>query len=327
MCIYLLRFLFGFILFFQVAGAQIKINGVVAVVNGNIITQSELEVVMLPQVRQLLKDYPNQGTKFQEAFKELQKNTLDTLIEEQLILDEFDSLGGQIPLIALKNSVNDEIQNLYNSDESKFYEKLKQSNLTLESYEQIIHDRIAVQALKSQQLNKVPPITPDELAAEYNLVKAELRDRGNDAAQCDKIYIPKPNKYNPNLLLQTQINKVEEVVAKFKNNEDFSEIAKRYSEDIYADKGGKWPVMKRKELANEFAEFVFEQPLNEVIGPLEDNSGYTFVRINERVLAEPVSLQEASPQLERKISIDKRNMFLMEWIEQLRKKAEITIKL
>jgi len=325
--IFLINLLLGVVLLFQVALAEFQINRVVAIVNGKIITQSELEMIMLPQVRILFQKYPNQGSQFQEEFKEVQKKTLDALIEEKLILDEFENLGGQIPEIAIKNAINDEIEDVYNGDETKFYAKLKASNLTLESYEKIIYKRIAVQALKSQQMNKVSPLTPDELSAEYKLLKPELRDIAEDQAQFDKIYIPKPNQYNPNLSATAQQKKAQEVMDKLKQGSDFASLAKQYSQDSYASAGGKSPVVKRKDLSREFGELIFDNPLNTVIGPLEDKLGYTFIKINERTLAKSMSLNEAKPILEKKISIKKRNLFLQSWLEQLREKAEINIKL
>jgi len=323
----LMSLLLSTVMCFQAAFAEFQINRVVAIVNGKIITQSELEMIMLPQVRILFQKYPNQGSQFQEEFKEIQKQTLEVLIEEKLILDEFDNLGGQIPEIAIKNAISDEIEDIYKGDESQFYAKLKDSKLTLESYEKIIYKRIAVQALKSQQMNKISPLTPDELSAEYRLLKSELRDVAEDQAQFDKIYIPKPNQYNPNLSAQAQQQKAQEVIDKLEQGENFASLAKEYSQDSYASAGGKSPMVKRKDLSREFGELIFDNPLNTVIGPLEDKLGYTFIKINERKLAPPMSLNEAKPILEKQISIKKRNSFLQDWLKQLREKADINIKL
>ena len=323
----LISLLLGAVMSLQCALAEFQINRVVAIVNGKIITQSELEMIMLPQVRILFQKYPNQGEQFQQEFKEVQTKTLEALIEEKLILDEFDNLGGAIPEIAIKNAISDEIEDLYEGDASQFYGKLKQSNLTLESYEEIIYDRIAVQALKSQQINKISPLTPDELTAEYKLLRPELRDVAEDQAQFDKIYIPKPNQYNPNLSIEVQQQKAQEVISKLEQGANFSELAKEYSQDSYASQGGKSPVVKRKDLSREFGELIFEKPLNKVVGPLEDKLGYTFIKINERTLASSMSLTDATPILEKQISIKKRNSFLKAWLTQLREKADINIKL
>lgn len=323
----LISLLLGAVMSLQCALAEFQINRVVAIVNGKIITQSELEMIMLPQVRILFQKYPNQGEQFQQEFKEVQTKTLEALIEEKLILDEFDNLGGAIPEIAIKNAISDEIEDLYEGDASQFYGKLKQSNLTLESYEEIIYDRIAVQALKSQQINKISPLTPDELTAEYKLLRSELRDVAEDQAQFDKIYIPKPNQYNPNLSIEVQQQKAQEVISKLEQGANFSELAKEYSQDSYASQGGKSPVVKRKDLSREFGELIFEKPLNKVVGPLEDKLGYTFIKINERTLASSMSLTDATPILEKQISIKKRNSFLKAWLTQLREKADINIKL
>lgn len=59
-------------------------------------------------------------------------------------------------------------------------------------------------------------------------------------------------------------------------------MAKRYSKDLYAEKGGDWPVTERSTLSPESAAIIFGAQPGEIIGPLVDSTGFTIVLVEKR---------------------------------------------
>ena len=98
-------------------------------------------------------------------------------------------------------------------------------------------------------------------------------------------------------------------------------MAKRYSKDLYAEKGGDWPVTERSTLSPESAAIIFGAQPGEIIGPLVDSTGFTIVLVEKKELAPPPPLSAIKEQ----IDIMARNKRYKKWVERLRKKAIVKI--
>ncbi|MED5259909.1 MAG: SurA N-terminal domain-containing protein, partial [Verrucomicrobiota bacterium] len=74
---------------------QKSFNSLVAVVNGQAITESEVQEVTNATRNIIMLSLP-EGPERKERLKSLRKNALDSLIERELILSEFIKMGGII---------------------------------------------------------------------------------------------------------------------------------------------------------------------------------------------------------------------------------------
>lgn len=87
---------------------------------------------------------------------------------------------------------------------------------------------------------------------------------------------------------EVQLNLAELIAKEIKSkNATFEEMAKRYSKDLYAEKGGDWPVTERSTLSPESAAIIFGAQPGEIIGPLVDSTGFTIVLVEKKELAPP----------------------------------------
>lgn len=75
-------------------------------------------------------------------------------------------------------------------------------------------------------------------------------------------------------------------------------MAKRYSKDLYAEKGGDWPVTERSTLSPESAAIIFGAQPGEIIGPLVDSTGFTIVLVEKKELAPPPPLSAIKEQID-----------------------------
>jgi peptidyl-prolyl cis-trans isomerase SurA len=71
------------------------IDGVVAIVNSNVITYSQVMELVQPVDRELRRSFS--GQELEDQRRKAQEDALNTLIERALIVQEFDAKGYKIP--------------------------------------------------------------------------------------------------------------------------------------------------------------------------------------------------------------------------------------
>jgi peptidyl-prolyl cis-trans isomerase SurA len=105
----------------------------------------------------------------------------------------------------------------------------------------------------------------------------------------------------------------------------FASAARKYSRDAHAADGGKWPSLRRDELAVEFANVVFAAKPGQLVGPLLDPAGFTIVKVhNENLAAAPaLSPPEIKQKVDEAVRRKKSEHRYRQWVDRLRGKAVI----
>lgn len=303
----------------------IEINGIAARVNGTVITKNELSFMLYPIYNQLSAQFPRRGAEFEKKFREAQEQTLNELIDRKIILDEFVKLGASIRPHLIDQEIKRQIRELYNGDEVKFRETLKDSRMTMEGYRKSTREKMIVQAMRAEQFSDAPPPLPNEINKEYMEIKETLRDTSKDKITFQKIFIPSIDSANPESTSETQLSLAEKIVRRIEAGESFEEMAKTYSKDAFADQGGHQKDLPRTDLSAEFASILFDSPTKKVIGPLLDPRGYTIMIIHEKNLGPPPSLNEVRSMIEERVKRKKTSEQYDRWIEARRRQAMIYI--
>lgn len=166
---------------------------------------------------------------------------------------------------------------------------------------------------------EIPP-TPEEIRQEYEATKEQYRDLTKDKIKFKKIFIPMLGDDSASTP-EVQLNLAELIAKEIKSkNATFEDMAKRYSKDLYAEKGGDWPVTERSTLSPESAAIIFGAQPGEIIGPLVDSTGFTIVLVEKKELAPPPPLSAIKEQIDMMARNKRSNERYKKWVERLRKK-------
>jgi parvulin-like peptidyl-prolyl isomerase len=311
----------------QRPSGPIEVNGIAAKVNGRVITKNQVSFMLAPIFAQLATQFPRRGPQFEAKFKETRTGIINELIDRQIILDEFKQLGASIRPNLIDEEIKRQIRELYNGDELKFREELKRSRLTMEGYREMTREKMVVQAMRAQQFSDAPPPLPNEIEKEYGEIRASLRDVSKDVITFQKIFIPASDAQNPLATLETQLALCEDVAKQLSEGKDFTELAKSYSKDAFAETGGLQEKVPRIDLSPEFAAIIFDAPVGKVAGPLLDPQGFTLVKPIKIDLGPSPPLDDKIRELvEQRVSKKKTSAQYERWIESKRKRAIIDIK-
>ena len=312
----------------QRPAGPIEVNGIAAKVNGRVVTKNQVSFMLAPVYAQLTTQFPRRGPQFEAKFKETKANIVQELVDRQIILDEFKQLGASIRPNLIDEEIKRQMRELYNGDEVKFREELKRSRLTMEGYREMTREKMIVQAMRSQQFSDAPPPLPNEIEKEYSEIQASLRDVTKDVITFQKIFIPASDPRNPLATPETQLALSEDVARQAAEGKDFTELAKTYSKDAFAETGGIQENVPRTDLSPEFAAIIFDSPVGKVTGPLLDPQGFTLVKPIKIDLGPAPPLDDKVREIiEQRVNKKKTSAQYERWIESKRKRAIIDIKI
>jgi len=327
--------------------AAVEINGIAARVNGKVITKKEVAVLMQPRIA-MLQAQANNGIplspkKTNDYLKGVEKEILDELIDNKLVLSELEARQADLPDHIIEQDMQRIIKDVYEGSEKKFRADLQKAGMTWAKYKEIQKEKILVQAFKGQQIGKVTAPNEAELEAERQKLR-ELpagREFDQDKISYEKIYIMRlkttrdPDTFEPKPVPPEQQDKlVEEILEKLNNGGSFSELAKAHSDDAYARDGGQVPMTPRADLSSDFAMMMFDAQPGELVGPIPDRAinketkevvvrGYTIFRVKSVEVGPAKPMEDIRNQLISRVTKQKQRAQFERWLAPKRKSAII----
>jgi len=121
--------------------------------------------------------------------------------------------------------------------------------------------------------------------------------------------------------------KIDKAYAEIKAGKDFTEVAKKYSEDTFtAKRGGEIKKLRKGARSKEFDKVVFEElKPGEISKPFKDRRGWNIVKLVERSEKRYKDLDEVREQIKRTLQFKLKKEALEKKIEELKKKYGVVI--
>jgi peptidyl-prolyl cis-trans isomerase SurA len=260
-------------------------------------------------------------TEAEREIRRMEERALEDLIDRTLILSEFKKLGGAIKDQYVDESVNRFITERFKGDKDKFMAELKKTGMTIAQFREVQRDQIAIQALRSQHGGEdVIPNTPWEKKAKYNEIKGEFASEGQP-----KLLIMSIPKQTESSSLEAQKKILETVKSKLNSGADFGALAREYSADSFASKGGSVGVLGKDTLNEGLTRVAYSLPTGQVSAPLDDGPTWRILKVEGRVGQKTPGYEELEEEIDRRLTIEKRQKKLEGWLKKLRRDANVRI--
>lgn len=310
--IFLLIFLFA-----QKAEASILLDRIVAVVNKEVITWSELYKMMEYEAADKIRALNEQERL--KIFKDNEKIFLEQLIDQKLQIQEAKGLGYEVSKEELNEAIEN-IKNKYSLTDDDFEASLKKEGMTFEEYKERLSEQILISKFVNRHIrNKI--IVSDEEIKRYIESNKDKFDN-IETFRIRQIFFKKP-------LDEAEKIKIEEkaklILRKLEEGEDFSNLAKEYSDDPSAKTGGELGLIKKNLLANEFIEVLSNLEVGEVSEPFWTEKGLHIIKLEEKFTAK--SIEEIREDVRQQLMETKFIEKYRDYIKSLREKARIDIRL
>ena len=292
------------------------IDGVAAIVNGDIITYSQVRNVSAPRERLLRSQFT--GDELVKQIKEARDLALKDLIDRQLILQSFRKEKFELPAYFVEQRVNDIIREDFGGDRNTFIKTLQAQNYSLTEFKRLEMEKIIVQAMRGKNVKPVTMISPTKINEYYAKHKAEFTAK--EEVKLRMIMIP-THAAEGNAAAQKAI--AEEILGKLADGAPFDRMAQMYSEDTTRDLGGDWGWVERKTLAGPLEKVAFNLPPGRVSHVIELGANYYILKVEEKRGGDTPSLAKLRPEIEKKLMQEESQRQQELWLAGLRQKAYI----
>lgn len=299
---------------FSMAQEPREIDGVAAYVNKHIITISDV----IRSSRTLQEKLAKGGDiKVDSIFNE----TLNELIDRKLILDDYDNQKKvKIPESVFTERADAIIKDMFNDNHLKFIEALNADGLSEDTWRSQMRERTIVGAMRNLRVDSKVTVSP--LAARERYDANREKYTSQPSVKMRMISIAKGFSASEKKAKKKKLN---ELLKKLKDNADFTELAKSYSEDSYASDGGDRGWMKRDMLRSDLADAAFSTKVGDVTDVIDIGKQFCIIKVDDKVDAKLVDFEDAKPLIEHQIRVEQSIKLHDAWIGRLRKNAYIKI--
>lgn len=143
-----------------------------AEVNGKVITVSDVLNAMQPAIARLSRETP--AHRLKAALQEEYNQTRATIVDNELILMEFNQVGGQLPARAIEDHINGVLQERFGGDRAALLRALAAERLTMEEWRTQMMEQLIVQVMRQREVLAKIVVTPFDLQMEYDQRKASF---------------------------------------------------------------------------------------------------------------------------------------------------------
>lgn len=298
------------------------VDKVAAVVNRDIITLSEVQQRAAPELSRLNAADPSKRA---EMRAQLMKTALDTLIGEKLMEAQIAELGISATEGQVDELVNDVRRQNNLTEPGQLEEALTAEGLTMPKYRDILRKRILRDQLLRAKVGPKVKVTEEDLKAAYNqYARAEGEDSEVHARHILVSVDPKATEEQV-----AAARKKAEGIAQEARREgmDFASLARARSEGPSAADGGDLGWFKRGVMVAAFEKVAFNLKEGEVSEPVRTNFGWHVLKVEERRSVAAAPYEEMRPKLESKLVEQKTEKFLEQYVQELRQKASVDVKM
>jgi peptidyl-prolyl cis-trans isomerase SurA len=255
------------------ASAQQSLDRIIAVVDREIITESDLNFM----VQQLAVQ-----NRLDPSSKELRDRVLDGMINDKLVLAQAvedsvivsdeevtERLEQQIQRMVYQVGSQQKLEEVYGMTVNRMKRDFQ--------FRELIRKQMLVQKVQQQRQAQltVSRREVEEFFAQYK----DSIPKVPTEYELSHIYIePKPDS----TVLKMLAAKVQKIIDSLKAGGDFAQFAQRYSTDGSASQGGDLGFARRGSFVKEFEEVAFTLSVNEISKPVKTQFGYHIIQLVER---------------------------------------------
>ena len=292
------------------------VDGIAAIVNGDVITYSQVRELSAPREKLLRSQFT--GQELENKVQEVRKLALKDLIDRRLIIQAFKKESFQIPDHIVDQRVHDIIRESFGGDRNTFVKTLEAQNYSLGEFKEKEMERIIVSAMRSHNVKTNYIISPTKIEDFYR----KHRDLFTTKEEIKLRMIMISGQKNTGNA-QAQKALAEEVLGKLASGGEFEQVAQIYSEDSTKETGGDWGWIQHNTLAAPLEKFAFNMPVGRISSIIDYAGNYYVLKVEDKRGGTTRSLAEARADIEKKLIQDEAAQIQERWIASLRQKAYI----
>jgi parvulin-like peptidyl-prolyl isomerase len=297
------------------------VEEIVAKVNGDIITRSEIDKSRR-QMEAELKARGTKGPDLEKILAEREKDALRERIDQLLLVQKGKELGINVEPDVSKYLAELQVQSKI-ADPEKFQQYVReQTGQSFEDFKSEVRNGYLTQRVIRQEVGSRISIPRAELEKYYNENKAKFMRE--DRVFLREILVSTDGKDAAGIAAAEK--KARDLSARGKKGEKFHELAKANSDAATKDQYGELGGFKRGELNKQIEDIVFAADRGFVTDPIRVANGFLILKVEERHKAGQASFEEVEQDVMNELIQPKFQPQVREFLTKLRYESFLEIK-
>ena len=292
------------------------VDRILAKINDEIITLSELRREMEPYRREIMSKVP--AAQQEQVLKETEERILNSLIEASLIYQRAIEMEYEANV---EEDVTSYIQQIMRDnnfrDTEEFENALAQDGQSLKSFREAIEKQAVSQALVNDFINsRISLLTPE--------IERYYQNNQADFSSLEEVALSEIILDTAKGLSEAE-NLAAEITDRFRRGESFATLAGQYSKGTTAGKGGEIGTYVIDKLNAEIRKALVGVEEGEISAPQKSAEGIIIYRVDVRKPAIVQPLDEVRDEIRNILYQQKRNPEYERFMTQLKEDAYIQI--
>jgi peptidyl-prolyl cis-trans isomerase SurA len=288
-------------------------DGIKAVVNDRAITYAEVEDFAHDAANALRLQFASQPEVFQQKLNEVLNDSLDQLVERQLILHSFDAEGYKLPESAIDEIVQERIHDQF-GDRVTLMKTLQARGMTFEQFRKQVREQYIATQLRLQNVQREVIISPTKVLDYYQGHQDNFKL--DDQVKLRMIVLNKTSADDTNA-----VQFAREVQAKLKDGASFAEMATVYSQGSQSHQGGDWGWVERPVLRKELGDVAFSLAPGQPSDVINTADAVYLMLVEDKKPAHAKPLADVRNDIEKTLRTQRQAQLQKQWIEGLKKKT------
>ncbi len=294
---------------------KIKLPKVVAQVNGENINGD----VIFRELKKAAQQYKKRGMPLNaDQEKAAAKKLIDDEIGRTLLVLKAKKLGINITKEMLEKRVS-EVKAKFRSD-AVFEHKLADQGLTLDQYKSEVETDLYMDEIIKKEIEPKIKVTEKEARDYYEKNKHKFTSPEKVRAS---IILLKFNPTKGKAGEQKILKKFESILDQLRNGADFAAMAKKFSQDSLAFKGGDLGFFTRKQMLPAFSNRAFKMKKGEISDIFRTGHGFHVLKVTDKKSAGTSPFEDEKGKIVSFLKKKKSSKATKDYIEVLKGQAKI----
>lgn len=316
------------IIAWMVTGAMSTANAdivdrIVAVVNSEVITLSDLNAVFEPYMERINQQFKGRDQDKTKVIAEGKSTILKRMVDNKLIEQQSKKSGLTVKDDEVMTAIRDMLTQR-NIELSEFVNGLAKEGTSFEAYKQDVKGHLLRQRLMRREVQSKIIVTDEEVGEYY---KAHRDDyEGKEAVRIRQIFLHIPRGGNEQAREEVR-KKAEGIRKRLLGREPFEMLAAQFSHGPEAQSGGDIGFIERGRILPEVEAAAFQLDVGAISDVIESPLGLHIIQVVDKKGAGLKPYDDVRREIQMKIEDQKMQERYERWIADLRKKSHIEMKL
>lgn len=296
---------------------------IAAVVNNEIITLSDVNRAFEPYQERFDKSFRGPDREREKAIEDTKLTLLNRMIDSLLMEQETRRTGISVRDEEIEDAIND-IRKRRNLTPEEFLKGLERDGVTMDALRKDLKGQMVRMRLVRRDIKSRVAVTDEEIGEYYRAHREDYE--GKEAVRVRQILLGLPKGADLAAREAVRAN-AEQIRTRLLNGEPFERLAARFSQGPAAAEGGDIGYIEKGVVLPQVEEAAFSLPVGQISPLIESPAGVHIIQVVDRRGAGLKSIESVREEIRERIDNEKMEKKYVEWLEELRKKSHIEIKL